>query len=373
VPEICFPEPAAPDDSLATTGEGIVAWLARSTHERAREARTFLNTNLSRLDQELAEQICHDLKHKWESAFFELIVARTLQELGGEIAYEVPIGSTGRRPDFLVSFPDTDIIVEAASPLFDQEVREELKSHAALSRIVESLVPEGVSVWLRSLPEIGPAESKKGFKEAVRSLLQPPYDWDPEAPYLSREQELDGGPLRLVLHPRSPGGPKISASPSYGGFSDCIERIHHAIDKKKDQLRGVEQPVILAINTSGSMTCSIEDIDIALLGRGCLFTDTDARPLYQRFICDGRLSRSKNDTPAIAGILGFLEAGFRSERDPILWLHPRFHGRLPAALMQLEVRHLAVTPIPAKRAGLMRSLRAHLRDEEKQGSTRGGI
>lgn len=366
MPEICFPDPAASDDSLKAAGEPMVEWLLRSTHERAREARMFLNRNLSRLDAKMARQICHGLKHKWTSAFFELVVARTLQELGGDITYEVRVASTGKQPDFLVSFPDASIIVEAASPLFNQEVREELEIHAELSRIVERLVPEGISVWLRSLPEIGPADSKKAFKAAVRALLQPPFRFDdPEAPYDCRELELDDGPLRVVLHPRKPGGPKISASPSYGGFSDCIERIHHVIDKKKNQVRDVELPVILAINTSESMTCSVEDLDSALLGRNTMYPDTKGNPLYERFVCDGYLSRSKSDTPAIAGVLGFLEAGFRSERDPILWIHPRFHGRLPAGLMQLEVRHLAVVPLRAERAGLMRSLQASEREGEQ--------
>jgi hypothetical protein len=60
----------------------------------------------------------HDLRHKWHSTFFELIVARLLQELGASLVSE---GSNreGRRPDFTAQFSDGAIIVEAKAPVFN--------------------------------------------------------------------------------------------------------------------------------------------------------------------------------------------------------------------------------------------------------------
>jgi hypothetical protein len=351
-----FPEPEATDDTYCQPEEEITSWLSRSTNERARECRRFLNANLSCLPGDHAQKIRKDLESRWESAFFELIVARTLQALGAEIAYEVPIASSGRKPDFHAAFPDVDITVEAVSPVFDGEVLAKRKSHADLSRVVEELVPEGVSAWLRSLPDLGPSDSKKEFKAAARRLLQPPFDWTEDEPFVTREEELESGLLRITLHSRSPGYPKISASPAYGGFSNSIQRILHAVGKKRDQVRGAGRPVVLAINASG-MSSSFEDFDTALLGGETAFPDEEGRILYQRFICNGDLSRSKSESPAFAGILGFVEVGFRSERDPVLWIHPRFHGWLPANLLRLEYRQLGLVSAPAKSSGLLRSLR----------------
>jgi hypothetical protein len=130
----------------------------------------------------------------------------------------------------------------------------------------------------------------------------------------------------------------------------------HAVDKKKPQVRGAGRPVILAINASG-MSSSFEHFDIALLGGERGFAGSDRKILSQRFICNGDLSRSKSDSPAFAGVLGFVEVSFHSERDPVLWIHPRFHGRLPANLLQLESRQLGLVAVPAKISGLLRSLR----------------
>src|SRR4051812_29739244 len=336
-----FPEPEAMDDTYRRSGEEIISWLLRSTNETAKECRAFLNSNLSRFPEDFAQKIRKVLEIRWDGAFFELIVGRTLQALGAEIFPEVPIASSGRRPDFHAIFPDTEIMVEAISPVFDSEARVKQKSHAALMEILEKHVPEGVSAWPRVLPDLGPSDSKKDFINAAQRLLKPPLDWTEDEPYITREETLSSGLFRVTLHPRKPGYPKISASPAYGGFSDSIQRILHALEKKKNQVGGAEMPVILAINASG-MSSSFEDFDIALLGSDTAFTDAEGRILYDRFVCSGELSRSCSKSPTFAGILGFVEIGFRSQRDPVLWIHPRFQGRLPANLLRLESRQLGL-------------------------------
>ncbi len=83
-PEECawFLEPTHSDNTWAANGESIFQWLHRSTLPRARAARQFLNYNISQLPETWRERLYHDLKHRWPSAFFELIVARTLQAIG---------------------------------------------------------------------------------------------------------------------------------------------------------------------------------------------------------------------------------------------------------------------------------------------------
>jgi hypothetical protein len=42
----------------------------------------------------------------------------------------------------------------------------------------------------------------------------------------------------------------------------------------------------------------------------------------------------------IAGVLAYSGMDVTNGRDPVVFLHPRFRGELPAELLQLEVRTL---------------------------------
>jgi hypothetical protein len=85
---IWFPEPSAVDDSWRQRREEISDWLSRSTLPRAKGIRRFLNENISQLPAQARSNLFNALHHRFKSAFFELIVARTLQILGATIAVE---------------------------------------------------------------------------------------------------------------------------------------------------------------------------------------------------------------------------------------------------------------------------------------------
>ena len=117
--QIWFTEPSIEDSTYANRLESPFDWLQRSTIQRAQECRLFLNYNLNKLPQEIASIFFQRLRTNWEDNFFELIVARTLQEQGAEISYEQPTESQ-KHPDFLARFPDGDVIVEAVAPKYNE-------------------------------------------------------------------------------------------------------------------------------------------------------------------------------------------------------------------------------------------------------------
>jgi hypothetical protein len=80
-----FPEPTRADDTYLSRGEPITNWLKRSTIPGAMECRRFLNENLSNLPRGHQRILYQALHNRWHSAFFEVIVARTLQVLGAEM------------------------------------------------------------------------------------------------------------------------------------------------------------------------------------------------------------------------------------------------------------------------------------------------
>lgn len=93
--DVWFSEPVEVDNTFARHGEGTYSWLNRSTTERAKACRQFLNENIAKLPEDWQPKLYKDLRDKdWFDTFFELIVARTLQLLGASIKVEVPIAET---------------------------------------------------------------------------------------------------------------------------------------------------------------------------------------------------------------------------------------------------------------------------------------
>lgn len=135
---VWFPEPPQPDDARGPRGEPLTSWLERSTLPRAKAARRFLNDNLGKLSKEHQRDFYRASHDRWQSAFFELIVARTLQVLGASIEVE-PGGAEDIRIDFVAGFPDSTVSVEAVAPAFNVEVGEQVKQRNPLLDIVESL------------------------------------------------------------------------------------------------------------------------------------------------------------------------------------------------------------------------------------------
>src|SRR5215210_2069496 len=170
-----FSEPSLADDTYANRGELATDGLKRSTIPRAREIRRFLNENLAKIPQDHQLVLYRALHERWHSALSELIVARTLQLLGGTIEVE-PESEAGARIDFRVRFADGEVGAEVVSPVFDPDVGEVMKRRSPLLEIIESLATPGWRIMVDSLPDLGPSDSKRGFHAAVERLLdtQPP-------------------------------------------------------------------------------------------------------------------------------------------------------------------------------------------------------
>ena len=119
-----FPEPEKRDDSYARRGESTPSWLARSTLPRARNWRGFLNRNLAALPRGCQQNLYRHLSldDKYQSTFFELVVARMLQELGAFITCEPDKEVDETKIDFVARFPDHTIAVEAISPVFNKDL-----------------------------------------------------------------------------------------------------------------------------------------------------------------------------------------------------------------------------------------------------------
>jgi hypothetical protein len=270
-----FPEPVTKDDTYAGRLESTPSWLARSTLDLASECRTFLNRNLSALPEGCQRGIGQRLKtdQHYRSAFFELVVARTLQMLGASITCEPENPVDGTKIDFMARVSNYEIGVEATSPLFDRETGETAKNNATLIESIEDLVPSGWAVGIGSLPDLGPSDSKKPFKSAVRQML----DVLPPAPGEGNQEvlrELPEGEIRLTLFPKAAMGlredTRIVWEAPLTTIDDSKRVIRDAVEGKRRQARNVAAPVLVAVDGKGIVT-RLEDFDMALFGHSAQF------------------------------------------------------------------------------------------------------
>lgn len=334
---VWFPEPSQADDTWGRRGESTTSWTERSTLPRARATRRFLNENLSALPGEHQAALHKALHDRWPSAFFELIAARTLQVLGASIEVE-PGGAEDIRIDFVASFPDSTVGVEAVAPAFNLEVGEQVKQRNPLLDIVESLAPPGLWVLVEALPELGPSDSKRRFKKAVERLLADATGANVSSP-TEFVEELPQGMLRIKVTPKSPNmstGRSIGIEPAFTAFNDTEQRVRRAINHKRRQGRESATPALLAIHATG-MSSSYEAFDRALFGQTFTRIGLDGRVLDTGFDADGIFNKGTG-TPTWAAVLAFVNVGLRGGADPVLYLHPRFEGKLPDALLTLERR-----------------------------------
>jgi hypothetical protein len=360
-----FPEPSRADDTYANRGELVTDWLKRSTLPRAKEIRRFLNENLAKIPQDHQLVLYRALHERWHSALPELIVARTLQLLGGTIEAE-PESEAGTRIDFQACFADGEVGVEVVSPVFDPDAGDVMKRHSPLLEIIESLAPPGWRIMVGSLPDLGPSDSKRGFKAAVERLLdtEPP---EPAAGLKRVGTRLPEGELRLGILPQRASGVEgrvIMSEPTVAAWNISEEKIRKAIKKKRPQGRNVEIPSILAVYANGIST-TFEDFDYALYGRevGVLGTETATGVLDvsgSEFHADGVFNKGEGD-PTWAAVLAFVGVYLGGGVDPVLYLHPRFQGDLPETLTSIERRSYdpvagSVNIVPTGRPGFMKGL-----------------
>lgn len=348
-----FPEPVERDDTYAGRLESTPSWMARSTLNLAKEYRSFLNRNLSALPEEcqgdIGRRLKTDMHHR--SAFFELVVARTLQTLGASITCEPENPVDGTKIDFVAQFPDYEIGVEATSPLFDREMGETAKNYATLVGAIEDLAPSGWAVAIGSLPDVGPSDSKKPFKAAVKRMLDvpPPALGEGEREVIG---ELPQGNIRLTLFSKAAHGlreeTKIVWEAAMTTIDDSKRVIRDAVEGKRRQARNVNVPVLVAVDAKGIVT-RLEDFDMALFGHSVAHMDLGGNQYATSFQADGLFAKGEGE-PTISGVLAFTEVGVLRCSEPVLYLHPRFEGHLPATLLRLEHRTLGADGVAVQDA-----------------------
>ncbi len=325
-------EPTTIDNSYSKSEESVVSWLRRSTIKRALIFRQFLRRNLEEIPSEYQEHFIKALQTRWDSAFLEFILARTIQVLGGKFCIELE-NSGGKCPDFLVSFDEHQLIIEVVSPSFDSEGDEERKRDKLLIEFINAKTPTGWSISVIQLPNIGYENPIKEFKHAFLQMCNELPD-EPQEEFVYKSKELKSGLLHLGFFPQE----QRNSSRIYS--IGCAEdRIKYAVKKKRKQVRSASLPVLLAIHGSG-YGVKFDDFDRALFGYKTIVKHT-SKNLQEAIVKpDGIFLESgkENKIPTYAGILAFKRVDLIRHPDPVIYHHPRFLGELPEEIMIFEQR-----------------------------------
>lgn len=334
--EAWLSEPTVIDNTWASYGEKTVSWLERSTLPRAQAARQFLRENLAKIPSEYRSHFVQALQARWDSAFLEFILARTIQVLGGEFSLEQE-NSSGKCPDFLVSFDEHQLVIEVVSPSFDHEGDDERIKDAPLLEFMNQNAPPGWSIDIIQLPRIGPENSRREFKEVFRKACSN-LPAAPEEKWYYVNHRIQSGQLHLGFFPDKLGHEPIVCGRIYP-FRDAKDRIQRAVKRKRKQVRAESLPVLLAIHGSG-YGVTFNDFDRALFGQVFTILGSGSSLQTTQFKQDGLLLESGKEgkSPTYAGVLAFKRIDFKRKSDPVLYHHPRFNGELPMQLMNFEQR-----------------------------------
>jgi len=339
-----FSEPDIEDVSIIKD-ETFMDWLRLNTSQKAKDSRAFLIRHISELPEDWREQLKHDLKHRWSSAFFELICGRLLQMLGATIEVEAEKETKDnqicqKKPDFKTTFSNNNsIIVEATTTILDPESRITSKNQNDLIEIIKNQIPGGWSFLSWSLPEIGQGDSKKEFQKAIGEIFSDlPTGENKSSIYFTKA--ISQGTICLELIPMEMNN-SFLAGPVNPSADDAQKRIEKAIHNKRKQTRNSTLPVILAINTDG-LGCTYEDFDQVLFGEEIGYFSSFTNTItHSRFNPNGLFTgrANKEKPPTYAGVIAFFNVGLPGwQSEPILYLHPHFEGKLPEELLKLNLR-----------------------------------
>lgn len=356
----CFPEPEIDDQRLRREDEQD--FLARSTRDFAIEMRHFLNANLRLLPSGVEQPMCRALHGvNFRPSFFELVVVRTVQVLGArELSYEAE-AQTGSHPDLRATFDDGVLVVDATAPEFDAEIVRTHETHQPLIDIIEELIPVGWTFFVERLPRIGPNDSQREFKSALRAAFATlPASSGGIAPLsFPLVAEHPQGEIRLVLGARPADWERAhSGGPASAAWGDTDGRVERALRRKRSQLRGGDAPALIAI--AGGMSETVEDFDIALFGRTWERHDESRRVVETGFDPSGIWGRLQGGESVLAGALVFCHWQWTLGDDAVLYVNPRFGGTLPRALDVLQRREFrdgSIASTAARSSGFFPILR----------------
>jgi hypothetical protein len=140
------------------------------------------------------------------------------------------------------------------------------------------------------------------------------------------DKRLPEGRVKLDMMYKPGRSNPIGIGPMVTYAENSEYRIQNAIHKKREQLKNIERPVILAIRGSFTGT-DYDDFDHALFGR-TFERYSMYRELVERGFNANGLFINENPDPTYQGVLAIPRIGFTEISKPVLYLHQQANPEL---------------------------------------------
>lgn len=279
--------------------------------------RRFLNENLSEIPEPWRADLCARLRQdQTQATWFELVTGRFLQLRGAKSLVGHPDTRSGRRVDWRAEFDDGPVSLEASVPVFDAAVGTQMRDDARLLDLMGTLVPPGWTALPSALPRLDGAASLGPYRRLVEAMFSGlPDPSTLPGQILHLQGALSEGPLEVGLYAKATGEP-IGMEPGGAYFPDAEQRIAAAWNdkRKRAQGRAAEPPPILALMGAG-FGVRLHHFQNALFGA---------------FMTSGVMVSDMS--PPWAGVLAFIDLGYRRGADPVFFASPHWPSELPERL-----------------------------------------
>lgn len=322
--------------------------------------------------RELVSRLRDGSGDEFTAAWWELYLHESFRRAGYHVQPHPPTPS-GRKPDFLVSSPESSFYVEATSQGSTPASRAKHSRREDFLRILNEIpagpwvlwlerltvgaqpiaarsVASKVTAWLDSLPIKGP-DRIDDWKDRPVLEIDTPTGWS---------MRISVGPRSIKPLPPGRRPRAIGIYPVESGFSQPSEPIRAALSKKYRKYGALEHPLLIAIYIPGMLHDQLA-VEGALFGD--LALEVAVAPHWVEIEPESRWVRQSNgfwtrgDAWANAHVGGVIIANdqlpwMTARRAPELWLHP--DGPMPTAPVPVWAAH-RVTPggdieeLPAER------------------------
>jgi len=259
------------------------------------------------------------LRTEFHSAFFELLLHEVFRRLGASIQPHVPIGSKGKKPDFLVTPKGrTPVVVEATLSMDeDEEHAAQRKSLGAIYDKIDAIASPYFCLDIMEIKQ--PPKSQIPARRLIDFLQRELSKLDPESVFAGHAKngtlpslKFEHGRhlFRFKVLPRhkerwgSASGRTILAYPARIRSGGARRSLLEALTKKAKRYGRIDKPFLIAVNCLSDWGVEREEQRDALFGEVPEYVPAFANHLETRPLANGLWgSETKPKYTRVSGVI----------------------------------------------------------------------
>lgn len=371
--EKLFDDRKRADSTKIKHGETLFQYYDRCSAEHANNIRALLNSWIPELPSKLKEKILlinmqnqkkvYEHNKNFISLIYEVYIYKMLLGLGvegGQIKYEQQ-AANGKYPEFFIEDGEDSFYVEAtvAGDIASEE--------RVLSEIIDTINNEIISdLYNLRITTFAPSVNGKHSKiiqkksEIIYRLNKWLSTLVPASVMSEKSMNIDHVVQKLILNFRGLGlifkpiihdeylSVIVSVSPYMANVRETDVLLRKKVERKHDQLKNLEYPCVLAINTLYDFAAGEWDLTNALLGDVCMsFSTNPNEPATSFRRANGVFGPHESQHNFLAGVIlspGLGVGNIHRARTEFL-INPWATRSLKTNNILMQLKRMTVDPI----------------------------